>query len=549
VAEQSERGDVDECVAPAPDTQSLLGLATFTVDLAGRVVSWSLSAEELFGHPAEEIRGQDLCERLELDSQDGTRLKEALAGAATGQVCTVLLNPRRSGGRPQSFAFRWELLDEAGSQTRVMVIAQRPVSDRWANLPGDAGTRIGTTLDLGQTAREAVEVAVPDFADAAGVYVLERLLVADEFPRRPTAGSVVARRLAAHLSDQAPAEWSTTLPVGEVLVFQEESHVARCVHTSAPVLFDQVDEASLEHLRDRGRNVAAVSRYTSFLAVPLPARETVVGFAVFARAAGNSAFGPQDVAVATGLGSRAAVCIDNARLFSREQRTAVSLQRNMLPRHTVVPEGLDVVHRSLPAGATLVGGDWYDIVSLPGGRAALVVGDAMGHGPEAAAVMVQLRTAAHTLADLGLPPQEVLWRLDRIAQRLDEAPFGTCIYAVLDPASRTCTVARAGHLPPVLVQPDGSTLIPDLVPGLPLGMGETCYPTVELSLPEGATLALFTDGLVESRTRSLDDGISLLRTALATSCGEPLAPACERVTEALQQNGEDDLTLVLARIR
>jgi Stage II sporulation protein E (SpoIIE)/PAS fold len=549
VSEQSRLVEVGKHTEPAPDARGLLGLATFTVDLAGRVISWGLSAQELFGRPAELMRGHDLCERLELDFQDGTCVKEALARAAAGQVRTVMLNVHRPGGKRQPFAFRWELLDDAGSQTRVLVVAQRPVSDRWSTLLRDAGVRIGTTLDLGRTAREAVEVAVPDFADAAGVYVLERLLVADEFPHRPGSSAVVARRLAAHLSDQAPAEWAATLPPGEVLVFRAESEVARCVNEGTAAIFDRVDEKSLDHLRHKGGNVAAVVRYTSFLSVPLTARETVVGFAVFARGPGSSAFGPQDVAVATGLASRAAVCIDNARLFSREQRTAVSLQRNLLPRHTVVPEGLEVVHRSLPAGSTLVGGDWYDIISLSGGRAALVVGDAMGHGPEAAAVMVQLRTAAHTLADMDLPPHEVLGRLDRIAQRLDEAPFGTCLYTVLDPATRTCTVARAGHLPPVVVLPDGSTHVPEITPGLPLGMGETCHPTVEVPLPEGATLALFTDGLVESRSRGLDEGIDLLRTALAAAHGDPLGTACETVTQALQQDGEDDLTLVLARIR
>jgi serine phosphatase RsbU (regulator of sigma subunit) len=160
--------------------------------------------------------------------------------------------------------------------------------------------------------------------------------------------------------------------------------------------------------------------------------------------------------------------------------------------------GLEVAQRYLPVGVSVVGGDWHDIVPLREGRAALIVGDAMGHGPEAAAVMVQLRTAAHTLADLGLPPGQMLTRLDRIAGGMATTPFATCIGMVIDPAGSSCVAARAGHLPPVLVLPGGETRVLDLPPGLPLGVGAGSFTATQVSLPPGATIALYTDGLVES---------------------------------------------------
>jgi len=286
--------------------------------------------------------------------------------------------------------------------------------------------------------------------------------------------------------------------------------------------------------------------------VPLIARGAVVGCAVFARAPFSPAFSPSDIVLAQELASRAAVCIDNARLYHRERRTALALQRGLLPGQPRVPPQIEVAQRYLPVGASVVGGDWHDIVPLAGGGAALIVGDAMGHGPEAAAVMVQLRTAAHTLADLELPPAEVLRRLDRMAAEMPAALFATCIYTVINPAGNSCVAAQAGHLPPLLISPDGQAETLGLPPGLPLGLGDDTFEATEVSLPPGATLALYTDGLVESRARPLDDGLAALRHELSTVLAKPgttLGSACETVTQALREHGEDDITLVLARIR
>ena len=213
---------------------------------------------------------------------------------------------------------------------------------------------------------------------------------------------------------------------------------------------------------------------------------------------------------------------------------------------------MEVAHRYLPVGASMVGGDWHDIVALPGGRVALVVGDAMGHGPEAAAVMVQLRTATHLLAGLDVPPGEVLARLDALAAGMPASPYATCVCAVIDTSASTCVIAGAGHPPPVLGAAGRRNQVLTVPAGLPLGLSAGTFETAEVSLPPGATLALYTDGLAESRTRALEDGIAALRDALGSALEQPgasLDSACEVTTQALRQRGEDDITLVLARIR
>ncbi len=259
----------------------------------------------------------------------------------------------------------------------------------------------------------------------------------------------------------------------------------------------------------------------STLAVPMVAHDTVVGLAQFARTKGSEPFGDRDRDLAVELAARAAVCIDNARLYRREHERALILQRSLLPPGDPEASGLDIACRYLPGNAaTEVGGDWFDVIELPGHRTALVVGDVMGRGLRAAVAMGELRTAVRTLALLDLEPAEVLSALDEIARGLgtpggvqqatraarrpreadlSEVYLATCIYAVYDSVTRRCTFANAGHLPPVLVEPGEAALMLDVPPGMPLGVGGEPFEEVEVELPEGALLALYTDGLVESR--------------------------------------------------
>lgn len=545
---ESQTARDGEAELPRRREPDLAGLAAFTLDRAGRVVSWPVTAATLFGLSAGEVTGRDVCDVLMTGPGQRDLVRHALGQVAAGQVCSATVAGGFLGaGR---FAIRFEPM--SGDRGEAMVIVQRAWPQPAPSWLGEAVAVIGSTLDISQTAAEVAAAAVPGFADAVAIYGAERLLAADEFTSPQGSRGAVVRRLAARLRGRPEADTDRVLRPGEVLVFGERTPGSRAMTTGEPVLFDELDGESAARLGRHPDGQELITGYSFFLAVPLIARGAVVGCAVFARAPFSPAFSPSDIVLAQELASRAAVYIDNARLYHRERRTALALQRGLLPGQPRVPPQIEVAQRYVPVGASVVGGDWHDVVPLAGGGAALIVGDAMGHGPEAAAVMVQLRTAAHTLADLELPPAEVLRRLDRMAAEMPAALFATCIYTVINPAGNSCVAAQAGHLPPLLISPDGEAETLGLPPGLPLGLGDDTFEATEVSLPPGATLALYTDGLVESRARPLDDGLAALRHELGTVLAKPgttLGSACETVTQALREHGEDDITLVLARIR
>ncbi|MGD0068061.1 MAG: PP2C family protein-serine/threonine phosphatase [Streptosporangiaceae bacterium] len=334
-------------------------------------------------------------------------------------------------------------------------------------------------------------------------------------------------------------------PAGEMTAFAVNSPYARCVRGGEPVLFARPDSQTLERARPGGREI--MSRYASFLAVPATARAEVAGFLAFARTAYSAAFNDADAATAARLAAGTGTGIANAQTLMRHRFIADALQRSLLAAEPIAPYGLDVAARCLPAAGQIVGGDWYDLITLPGGRSGVIVGDVMGHGPEAAAVMAQLRAAAHALAQLDLEPAELLGHLDQVTATLRCPMLATCVYAIIDPASQSCTLSAAGHLPPVLAMPDGTTRVPDLPAGQSLGLGSAVYGQARIKFPPGATIALYTDGLVETRTRSFDQGILAVCSALSGGARQ-LDTACDRLISSLAERFEDDVTVVLARI-
>jgi serine phosphatase RsbU (regulator of sigma subunit) len=291
-----------------------------------------------------------------------------------------------------------------------------------------------------------------------------------------------------------------------------------------------------------------MERYTSFIATPMVARGVEVGLLVLARTPGAPAFCDADAEAAADLADRAATAIAGSLALMRHRSIAEALQ----PLRTSpgpAPSGrLELAGRCLPAAGYETGGDWYDVIPLPGDRTALVVGDVMGHGPQAAAGMARLSAAAYALADVDLPPSEVLWHLNRTALALPQATLATCAYAVIDPARRSCEFATAGHLPPVLAMPGGITRVPDLPGGQSLGVAPARYGQARIKLLPGTILALYTDGLVETRTRSFDQGILTLRSVLARQHGD-LDAACDELIASLGEYYEDDITVVLVRIQ
>ncbi|MEU4923843.1 SpoIIE family protein phosphatase [Streptomyces parvus] len=314
------------------------------------------------------------------------------------------------------------------------------------------------------------------------------------------------------------------------------------------------------------------------LVVPLRAGGGVLGLVTFDRGAGPDAAGRPpapdrattfdngEVALADELAARAAVCIDNARRYTRERTASLALQRQLLPHHLPPQSAVRTAYRYLPADdVTGVGGDWFDVIPLSGTRVGLVVGDVVGHGLQAAATMGRLRTSVRAFAQLDMPPDELLTRLDDlVGQPAEEPPdaYGgavetydvttgaTCLYAVYDPVSRRCVMARAGHLPPAVVGPDGAVSFPDLPAGPPLGLGGLPFESMEFELPVGSLLALFTDGLVEARDHDIGHGLDTLGRVL-TDRAASLEELCDRAVSELVPGGTsaDDTALLLVRTR
>ncbi|MCA6096028.1 SpoIIE family protein phosphatase [Streptomyces sp. SCA3-4] len=417
----------------------------------------------------------------------------------------------------------------------------------------DASVAIGTTLDVQHTAEELAEVAAPRFADYVSVDLAEPVLRGEE--PRTVVGSEAPelRRVAlSGVRDDHPL-----YRAGEVHRFAAPTPQATGFVSGHAVLVPDLKASSGWRTQDTARTQAIMDfGFHSLITVPLKARGVLMGIVNFWRAGDSSTFEEDDLSLAEELTARAAVSIDNARRFTREHAMAVTLQHSLLPRGLPEQNAVDIAYRYLPAQAG-VGGDWFDVIPLPGARVALVVGDVVGHGLHAAATMGRLRTAVQNFSALDLPPDELLGHLDELVGRIDqEADDGeatiagaTCLYAIYDPAAGVCSLARAGHPLPALVLPDGTVEFPELPAGPPLGLGGLPFEAAELQLAEHSSLVLFTDGLIEDRKRDIDAGLEILRSTLAHPDRSP-QDTCEAVLGALlPARQSDDIALLVARTR
>jgi len=414
----------------------------------------------------------------------------------------------------------------------------------------DAGVGVGTSLDVTRTAEELAEVAVPRFADFVTVDLAQAVLNGEE----PNGSAAMRRTAFRGIADDAPL-----YPVGKEITFRDSTPQARSIGTGKVFVEPELKDAPGWRAQDPERAARVVAYgIHSLVTVPLRVGGVVLGIASFWRSRTPEPFEDDDLSLAEELVTRAAVSIDNARRFTREHTMAVTLQRSLLPRSLPEQDALDVAYRYLPAEAG-VGGDWFDVLPLPGARVALVVGDVVGHGLHAAATMGRLRTAVHNFSALDLPPDELLGHLDELVARIDqdESAAGgsvpitgaTCLYAIYDPSTRRCTVARAGHPPPALVRPAGDVEFPEVPGGPPLGLGGLPFETAELELPENSRLVLYTDGLIEDRDRDIDVGLDLLRDALARAEGTPEDVCRAVLDELLPERQTDDVALIVAGTR
>ncbi|MET9550459.1 SpoIIE family protein phosphatase [Streptomyces sp. NPDC006627] len=571
--------ETDLAASQAIFGQSPFGFLLFGTDL--RVQRANRRFAAVFGGGTEDHRGRTVHDYLPRHEADrmAAALKRVLetgdsvtdmqiVGPAPGsndrRHWSINLYRVHSGsGRPIGVAGLGTDVTRRHAAAREAAHARRNLA-----LLNEAGARIGNSLDLETTARELLDVAVPGFCDLASVDLYQGLLAGDETPPGLADGSAELRRVAfaSAVADAPFPEGGAPVDVGAVHRFAFSSPCADALRAARPRLTTARDDGSASRLTG--------GLIQSTLAVPMIAHDTVVGLAQFSRTKGSEPFGERDRALAVELAARAAVCIDNARLYRREHERALILQRSLLPPGDPEASGLDIACRYLPGNAaTEVGGDWFDVIELPGHRTALVVGDVMGRGLRAAVAMGELRTAVRTLALLDLEPAEVLAALDEIARGLgnpagpqqntraarkaadadlSEVYLATCVYAVYDAVTRRCTFANAGHLPPVLVEPGDPgqvALMLDVPPGLPLGVGGEPFEDVEVELPEGALLALYTDGLVESRDHPLDEGLNAFVRALGDA-PPALEDVCDHVLNSLDtHHGEDDIALLMARVQ
>ncbi|MFD9003062.1 SpoIIE family protein phosphatase [Streptomyces sp. NPDC059582] len=518
------------------------------------------------------------------DRRLGQRFTDALSGAKVEVLEAMMRQVLQSGttkvheyrtwlptnlGQEHPFAASCHcLLDADGQALGVCVISvdvteSRRVLERLAVL-GEASTRFGSTLDVMQASQELADVAVPLLADYVAVDLEQSVSFGEGTPvrmgplgeRRP----VFRRAGLASIHQGVPeSPWVR----GEPIQVPDDAPISDVLRTGRSHLEPVLDVAPGAWIEQTPALAERIRRHGahSLMIVPIRTRRALLGMALFVRTEDPVPFQENDLLLAEELVSRAAQSLDNARQYAREHTAALALQRNLLPPRLTGGTAVDAAARYLPADMDHgVGGDWFDVIPLSGARVALVVGDVVGHGLHAAATMGRLRTAVHTLADMDLPPDELLARLDDTVQRLGEehadTPAGpavvgaTCVYAVYDPATRRCTMARAGHPPPAIIDPQGCVTFPDLPPGTPLGIGlGDPFESVEFELPEGSLIALYTDGLIETRDHDIDEGMHRLGASLAQP-GCSLEDLCDLATQPLFGLGAcDDVTLLLVRTR
>ncbi|MFD8253695.1 ATP-binding SpoIIE family protein phosphatase [Streptomyces werraensis] len=524
----------------------------FVLDADRRVTRYNPSARGVRALPSDEVVGHDVrAFAPDMEPEIGQLIDEVLT---TGEPLRGRLLRGRSPSEPgRTLAVEVSLFPLRGGPGLVGVVEdvteRQAAADRLAVLSAVHRT-VGATLDVQATADALVDALVPDFADAASVDLLDDDPAGAAPPSGPLPTSVPLRRVAfaapesvepyRRTGDSRPFPFPT--PYTQVL---SDAH-ARLVQVTPDDPWLATDPDGFAVLLGR--------KVHSMIVAPLTARDTVLGLLTLYRSRAD-AFEEADLDVARQAASTAAVHLDNARSYRREHTVASALQRRLQPGVSPRLSAVETAHVYLPESA---GGAWFDVIPLSGTRVALVVGDVAGHGIEAAATMGQLRVALRTLTSQDLETDEVLTHLDEVAGQLtavdsrEAHPYlATCAVTVYDPVSRQCTMMRAGHPAPVLVDPDGSPIEVDVPLGPPLGAesGAAFVPAVT-QLPPGCLIAHVTNGLLGSGGGDGGDGdadaVHRLEHVLATP-SRPLQELCDTAVYRMTPSRYDDAVLLLAR--
>ncbi|MFD3495793.1 SpoIIE family protein phosphatase [Streptomyces sp. NPDC058690] len=454
-------------------------------------------------------------------------------------------------------AFRLE--DARGHPTGVAALymdnADQMRARRNLDLAREVAEQVGGSLDVVRTAQDLADVLAPAFGDLAAVDLAHSVFGGEE-PSQQLGGGDMSNAALAPVT----AGWPAGIKRGDPVPPLPDHPLLRSVRHGETVVFGLDDFIAMVSDPQLVEYLVPKDGH-SVMVAPLHARGLTLGAITAWRCGRSDPFTEDEADLMRQIASRGALAIDNARRYKREHRAAVALQQRLLPPATTDTPAAETTGVYLPAGdGAEIRGDWYDAIALPSLRLALVAGDVIGHGMLATATMGRLRAAIQTLADLELEPDEVLARIADLVQRLVvEAPpdhhdviGATCLFAVYDPVTQRCAIASAGHLPPVLVLPDGTAEVVGISPGPPLAIGGLPYETTVIDLEPGSVLALCTNGLIERSDRDIDQGLQCLTNALAASCRPDRAlDETGRVLLAnlTDQAPRDDAALLLARTR
>jgi len=527
------------------------------MDPAGRIVWYDRNAQEMLDPPGGALLGISLGD-LVVGGAAGTPLSDLLDAGRSGREATAVLTLRTQHSDPIDAVVTVQAIDGYDGPSALAIVRIPPAStERFLDpalmrhgLLDDTFRQIGATLDLDQMARGLIDIVVAHFSNVASLHVQESL-VADEAPAQQQDGPRMLRLAVA--SDDHDPGWEVTFPIGEVVRHQPGTIYDQCIDTGKPV--PKASDGQADHVAESWMRPPAAGLLSGAckLLLPLNARGATLGYIVCTRKRGSRPFDAYDTEIGMEFASRAAILLDNARLYNRERATALTLQRSLLPTGLSAPSSVEVRHRYLPGNQLIeVGGDWYESIALPGARVALVVGDVAGHGVRAAVTMGRLRAAIQTLAMLELPPAESLQQLNELMQKIGEREphFATCAFAIYDAVTGSLEVASAGHLPPLLVAPKGRSEFLDVSPAPPLGIGEGPISSRTFEISDGSLFVLYTDGLVESRGRDIDDGLQRLQSVFGPGSAREPIEALEKaaLADVSSDRHRDDVALLIARL-
>lgn len=453
------------------------------------------AAEDAVGRTAGDVYGPEAAERLERHDREVVEKAESLTFEETVPV---------DGSQRVFLSVKSPYFDGRGRVAGIIGIArditERKRAEERQRFLAQASAVLDTSLDPAQTLQTIANLAAPGVADLCVIDLLE----ADDALHGVAVAAIeqsMGERLV-ELRGESPIDPHGQHPVarvlrtGEAQLFAElEGHYAEIAQSNAHLSF----------ARDMG--------YRSAVVAPLTARGRTLGAISLIRNRTTERYGEDELDLARDLGRRAAMALDNARLYAHEHDVSETLQRSLLPESFPEFPGLRFAASYLPGGPGVgVGGDWYDVLALPGDRVGLAMGDVAGRGLRAASVMGQLRTTVRVCWSDEASPGAALVEIDRLFQRFEEGEMATLLLLSIDPATGEVTYSAAAHPPPLVVGPDRQVSYLEEGRGLPLGVAPAPrFHEDEDRLRPGSTLVLYTDGLIERPGQSIDDGLERLR--------------------------------------